>query len=335
MKTIVKSSIRLGFVVSLAFLAGCTMPWDHRRAVESYVNALTFESQAQDEQAIAELQEAVRLDHNFALAHSLLGDIYRENGQYEEAASAYESACELDPWAFGDHFHLGQVYQALKRFVDAIRPLTRAVQLQPEHPQANFSLAVCYYETGDYQQAQLYGRRAADLDPANADFLAVLGNIYDKTEDDYQAINTYKQALEFDDDNIDVMLRLGAVYSRMKRYDPAQLILEKAVATDPAAAGPHLALAYCLIGKRDLPSAQSHYQTTLSIDPENYQAYNGLGVTAMMQYIEDRSQNELAEKALENWHRSLEINPDQPKIQNLIARYTAQIHGMTPEQSSP
>ncbi len=165
--------------------------------------------------------------------------------------------------------------------------------------------------------------------------MAALGNIYDKTKDDHQAINTYKQALELDGDNVEVMLRLGAVYTRMERYDPAQLILDKAVATNPAAPEPHLALAYCFLGKGDLAAAMNHYQTALTIDPENYQAYNGAGVTAMMQYLNDRSQNHLVEQALENWHHSLDINPDQPKIQSLVSRYTAQIHGMAPEQTSP
>ena len=41
----------------------------------------------------------------------------------------------------------------------------------------------------------------------------------------------------------------------------------------------------------------------------------------MAMYLQDPSQPELRDMAVEHWHRSLELNPEQPKIRELIDRY--------------
>ena len=150
-------------------LVGCNpfQHWKHEKAVDHYVSALSLESADFDQDAIFQLEKAVQLDPDFALAHSRLGDVYREQGQYDQAANAYESACRLDPWAFPDHLNLGQVYKILERFSDAIRVLRRACQLRPDNASANYTLGACYYETENYEQAKTYCTRAAQIEPNN------------------------------------------------------------------------------------------------------------------------------------------------------------------------
>jgi hypothetical protein len=40
-----------------------------------------------------------------------------------------------------------------------------------------------------------------------------------------------------------------------------------------------------------------------------------------LRYLQDNSRNDLRDRALEYWHRSLELDPDQPKIRTLVAKY--------------
>lgn len=323
--------IRLVLVLILLASVGCNhWPWKtrHRRAVENYVTAITYRNAAQNQDAINELQEAVRLDFKFSLAHSMLGDLYRQNGQLDQAAAAYENACKLDPWAFKDHFSLGQVYQSLKKFSDAIRVLKRACQIQPNHPQVNYTLGICYYETGDYDQAKVFCGRAVELEPNDPAIQAGLGDVFNKTGDDYKAINAYKQALELNPNDDEVMVRLGHVYTRMKRFEPAKLILEKAIKTAPEKPKPYLAMAFCYLSEGQLGDAHDKYQAVIKIDPKNCEALNGIGVVCMTAYVSNHQDLQKAQVALESWHRSLEINPDQPKIKRLVAKYTSEIRGI-------
>jgi tetratricopeptide (TPR) repeat protein len=312
-------------LVSAFLLGGC---WFTReKAVDHYVNALSLHEAALDEDAILELQAAVKWDHEFSLAYSMMGDLYREKEQYDDAANAYETACQIDPWAFSDHLNLGQVYQILERFIEAIDILKRACQLQPESAEANYTLGVCYFETEKYEEAARFCQKAADLAPDDSKILSSLGDIYQKSEDPYKAITAYKQALEVDPSQMDVMIRLGTTYISMKRYGPAKLILEKAVAAGPDKPEPYIALGYCLLSQKDLPKALEAYQKATEIDASSYKALNGMGVSSMMLYIGGKKEDkQLAQQALNHWHKSLEVNSDQPKIKKLIDRYTPELY---------
>lgn len=326
-------AISLASALLLLPLGGCFQHFARERAVDHYVTALSLRSAALDEDAVAQLQEAVRLDDEFSLAHSMLGDLYREQGNYEGAATAYENACHLDPWAFKDHFNLGSVYKVLKRFADAIEVLKRACQLQPDHSQANYTLGVCYYETEEYDQAARFCQRAAELEPQNDQILASLGAIYGKAGDDHKAIRAYKQALEINPADEQVMIKMGLVYVRMKRFGPARLILEKAVGLAPEKPETHLNLAYCLFVEREVDGAVERYRRVIELDGENYKAYNGIAACHMMMYLADRENIQMCRDGLENWHRSLEISPQQPRIQRLVKKYTKQLY--PPDQNAP
>ena len=314
-------------VLALWLSGGCGL-WgvgrNHRAAVEHYVTALSFQAEELDELALAELREAARLDTEFALAHSMLGDIYRLGGQNEEAAASYEKAVRLDPWAFDDHLHLGQVYQVLKRFYDAIKVLKKAHALRPDHADTNFSLGLSYFETEDYELAQLYTAKANQLNPDNEVILLSLGNIHYKKGDYYQAIATYKQSLELDGKQPDIMIKLGAIYTNMKRFGPAKLILNQAIQTGPDQVEPHIALAYCHLMDGQWLQSLERYQIAIEIDSFSYKAYSGLGVTYMMLYLKNPGNKQSAFEALQAWHYSLELEADQPRIKKLVEKYSRQ-----------
>jgi len=306
----------------VVLLGGCLRPWWHsRRAVKQYAAALAFYDADFEEDALVQLRQAVRLDSDFTLAHSMLGDLYRRRGRFNRAAAAYENACRLDPYAFDDHLHLGQVYRLLERFGDAVGILRRACQLRPNSADANYNLGVCYYQTEKYDLAAAFCSRAAELAPNNREIRIGLGDIYGRTGAAYRSVQAYKQALEIDPNQYDVMIRLGMVYLHMERFEPARFILDKAVAAAPRETEPYIALAYCLLYLQELPAALQHYRCALRLDPDSYAAHNGVGVSYMMMYLDEPEKIQYALDALECWHRSLEINPDQPKIKSLLAKY--------------
>ena len=125
------------------------------------------------------------------------------------------------------------------------------------------------------------------------------------------------------------MLRLGATYLSMKRFEPARLILQKALDAAPDDVEPRLALGYCLLHDNQPESALVQYRRALDIAPANHKTHNGVGVTLMTMYLANRQNRDLGVQALESWHRSLELQSDQPQIKNLIAKYTRELYGQT------
>jgi len=106
------------------------------------------------------------------------------------------------------------------------------------------------------------------------------------------------------------------------RLKIARMSLQQAAELDPGLAAAHEALGYCLFRERDFPASEEAYRKALACDWRLPRAHGGLGSIHMMRYVEDSSQIEDRDRALEHWHRSLELDPDQPRIRKLIAEYS-------------
>lgn len=94
--------------------------------------------------AISELEEAVKLNQNFAMAYSLLGACYVSKGKYSLAIRQVEKAIRLDPDEAGFHYNLGMVYVKKGQYELAVKPLEEALRLNPNLAEARKVLDQLY-----------------------------------------------------------------------------------------------------------------------------------------------------------------------------------------------
>jgi tetratricopeptide (TPR) repeat protein len=80
-------------------------------------------------------------------------------------------------------------------------------------------------------------------------------------------------------------------------------------------------LGYCLFREKRYEEAIASYDRAVSIDPKLAEAHAGLGVVRMGLYLRDNACLDCRRLAVEHWHRSLELNPNQPKLRKLIDKY--------------
>ena len=138
---------------------------------------------------------------------------------------------------------------------------------------------------------------------------------------DSGAINAYKNAMERDNRQPHVLVNLAYTYLNQKRLKMARRTLEQAVAIDPSLPTAHEALGYCLFQSKDYDAARKAYLTALALDARMSGAYANLGSIEMLRYLQRRDDAK-PELALEYWHRSLELDANQPKLHQLIAKYS-------------
>jgi tetratricopeptide (TPR) repeat protein len=81
------------------------------------------------DEAIEALKEAVRLDPNFANAHTNLGASYKQLGRNEEAIEALKEAVRSNPAHPGAYFILGDTYYRLGRYEEAAAALEKHAQV--------------------------------------------------------------------------------------------------------------------------------------------------------------------------------------------------------------
>ena len=86
-------------------------------------------AQGQLEEAIAEYDEAIRLDPQFALAYNNRGFANTKLGQYARAIQDYDEAIRLDPWNPDSNAGRAMTYTLLGKDKEAQQDVERAVGL--------------------------------------------------------------------------------------------------------------------------------------------------------------------------------------------------------------
>lgn len=135
--------------------------------------------------ALDELKEALRLDPNYADAHSVLALVYMELHENTLAEQSFRRALQIEPANsdtnnnFGWYLcQSGREREALSYFETALKnPLYR----QPAKPLQN--AGVCAQKIGDKVAAEEYFRRSFELDPTGIVSAMNLAEIYYERKD--------------------------------------------------------------------------------------------------------------------------------------------------------
>lgn len=275
--------------------------------------------------ALAAFEQAVRLDSGAAVAHSQMGAIYRKLGKLDKAIECFSNAIGANPRAFEDMINLAQLYIITHRLKDAVEVYLAALDINPQDYDAQLSLGVCYQRMDEVDLAIERFNKAITVDPDQAFAYVNLGVALDEKGKYYEAIAAYQAALERDNEQPLVLVNLANTYMNQGRLKIARATLQQAIAMRPELAAAHEALGYCLFRMQQWDDAAQAYTDAISYDPHRAKAHVGLGSIDMLQFLRDRSHGQLRDRALEHWHRALEIDPNQPLVRNLIAKYTPDV----------
>lgn len=304
----------------LGFSSGCAVVDTYRANVHIHRGqALLAEEDLAA--ALAEFEAAARIAPEMAVAHSHLGTLYRRLGDLEKAVDAFVEAIRYNPSSFEDTFSLAQIYHLLNKGRQAIQAYLHAVRLRPYDFDAQLNLGVCYQKAGEFDQAAERFQKAIEIDPQRPHAFVNLGVVREAQDRPYEAIHAYKEALERDGVQPLVLVNLAQTYMRQQRLKMARSVLLQAARLDPELAAAHQALGYCLFRMKDFDQAERSYQQALAYERNLPQSHVGLGSINMLRFLKDRTRVDRRDVALNHWHQSLEINPNQPKIHKLIARY--------------
>ena len=320
-------AIRMLIVSVLVAVAGC-QERQQQAAVGLYVDAVMLNEQNKKDEAIEKLNLAVEKNPRFSIAYSMLGDIYRQMADYENSAASYKKATQLNPWSFNDFYNLGKVCRLMQNFTEAAGAYVRACDLEPEHFEAHLNSAKVFHQLQDYDRAIEYGVIARGISPDNGEVEKALGDIYEAKKDHTQAIGAYKRALELQGNDPKIMISLALAYLRSGGYGAGVELLKTVTNIDPgnSIACQHLGYAYLRL--RQMDDAADSYSRAIEINENDAAGYKGLGVVYMLKFQDakaagmDNEAEEFKLRAMENWSRSLDIDPTQSKLLKLYKKYS-------------
>jgi tetratricopeptide (TPR) repeat protein len=272
--------------------------------------------------ALAAFRGVLAENPTIAPAYVGIGEIFLEQQDYARAEPIFSRAARLEPRNFDAQFGHGLALQMLGRFVEAVRAYQRALTINPMDARANLNLATTYLQLREARSSLIFAERAVEADPQNGPARVNLGSVYEQLGRNAEAIDQYLIAMELiEDDTAPLMLNLINVLGRERRFREAVNTAEHLVRIAPSAnAYERLAWGYFRIGAYD--KSIDAYRTAVEHDPNHWPSWSGIGVNALNAWLlSDRTDGEAFAEARRAFRRSLQLNPEQPRLVMLMSNY--------------
>jgi tetratricopeptide (TPR) repeat protein/GT2 family glycosyltransferase len=200
-------------------------------AVHFNQRAEVYFSQGKLEDAIIAIDQALKLQPDYAPAYKTLGNIFQAQGRVDEALQLYAKALEIDP-QFAEVFaNLGSISASQQNWEDAIRYYEKAIAIKPTFSGVYRNLARLFSQLGKEEEATLNWYQAYTLEPdkATAEEHFNLGNTLLTQEKFDIAITCFRRALQYKPDLAAAYQGIGEALKRQGKLDEAAGYYRKAI----------------------------------------------------------------------------------------------------------
>ncbi|MDJ0762204.1 MAG: tetratricopeptide repeat protein [Myxococcota bacterium] len=183
-------------------------------------------------QAVAILAAAEKKDPQSAVIVGDLATALLQCRMYDDAIRHATQAAALEPDNVDIAANLAQTYQIAGRIDDAVNAYQRALEVSPQDAAVHNNLAVLLLLT-DLDAALKASRKAVDIEPKNATYLINLGYILYRKDRLVDAEMILERAIESDPESADAHNQIGIVYAAQNRNIRAADSFRKALRLRP------------------------------------------------------------------------------------------------------
>ena len=326
MNKVLRAALVLG--VAGLTLVGCkstpkTKPGaiERPKGIDHYIEAVELQKKGDKEAAISQLIEATRQNPKLIMPRIMLGDMYKDDGRFNDAVQQYERVTRMDPYYSSNWYKLGVGYHFMDRLKEAAGSYQKALDLKPSDSRSNMNLGLVYLYTGDKEKALDYARKATELEPKNAAAWSNLGITLDARGEYAKAEEAYRKSVDLDPDNAASLVNLATnLISQNKAAEAAEIMKRAVSLSNTAALRKRYGDALAKAGRYD--EAITQYQECLKLDAKYYPALNEIGYSRIAEFRKglELDDNKRVD-AVAMWKKSLEVNPNQPKIQASVKEW--------------
>jgi tetratricopeptide (TPR) repeat protein len=189
--------------------------------------------------AVVELQNAIRLQPDLADAHYTLGVLFWQRGEFDQAAGELQKAIQDRPNYAEAHYTLGTVFKQQGKLPESAAELREAIRLQPEFAGAHTTLAAVLRQLGDAQGAAEEAKEGAQIATVSknlqaATFSTNSGKRLLAADDVDGAIAQFRSAINSEPNYAAAHYQLALALSRQGHKDEAKKEFQKAAELDPS-----------------------------------------------------------------------------------------------------
>jgi tetratricopeptide (TPR) repeat protein len=194
---------------------------------QSYVaRGLAYADDDDLDRALADYDEAIRLDSKYAAAFNNRGDVYWKKEDFKQAVADYSRAIELDPTNVSfllnraHAYYMGDPSDDFSGYDDdALADYNKAISLDPKSAEAFNGRGLVFESDRKYDDALADYNEAIRLDPAYADAFRNRGDVYTRKGNLEAAIQDYSKAIQLNPSDASFLVARGNAYYDKKDYD--------------------------------------------------------------------------------------------------------------------
>lgn len=225
--------------------------------------------QQKDAEAIAALQQALKLNPDSISALSALAQALEQQGDRVRTLAVYERVLSLKPYWSPAHLGMGRILDAMGRAEEAKAHFRKALESRLLTPPALRALATVCFEQGWFSEACTNFTDATRLEPTDPATRVNLGITLDKLGRRAEAQAQFAEALRLDPTSTQARVRLGIQVGRQGQDAEALRLFEEAVRLDPNLVEARLNLGVALMRQGRNMDAVGQFQEVLQRHPTN------------------------------------------------------------------
>lgn len=178
-----------------------------------------------------------------ARTHFSMAIYFRQNLRYEDALTELNLALRLHPRCAPMYLYAADIYVLCDKIDEAVECLNSALSCDPAYTQAHMRLAQLYAELGNAQQAIDEYRQVIARAPDNTLAYQELAKALSKRQLNEQAIEVYRTVLRHDSTQPYIWYELGMEYARVNQVDEAIEAFLRSIELDNSLYLAHLSVA--------------------------------------------------------------------------------------------
>ena len=247
-------------------------------------------------------QQIIVTEHDFFLAHHILGAVQSSLGKKEEALASYDRALTMHPDFAETLNNRGVILHGLKRFDEALASYDRALAVQPDYADAFYNRGNVLRDLKRFDEALTSYDRALIVRPNYAEALFNRGVVLEQLKRSDEALASYDRAVTVRPNFAEAFNNRGIILHGLRRFDEAVASYDRALIARPDFAEALNNRGNVLRELKRFDEALASCDRALTVRPDFAEAHNNRGTI-----LQERKR---FEEALASYDRALFVSPN-------------------------
>jgi len=236
---------------------------------------VVFYSQGEFDRSVDDLTESIRLDFECRGSHAWRGAAHYMQGRIDEAISDYSEAIRLDSTQSNEFLNRANAYHRNGQYDEAIADYSEAINLVPDAAKGCVGRGKTHVRLKNYEQALADFDAAIRLDPGCAQAFFFRGRVHHKQNELQQAILDFTEAIRLDPQRAAAYRRRGRAWLALGDLKQATVDFDEARRVDAGDRSPLEAQAESSDDLRKPVKADEESNTADQVDSTESQAMSG------------------------------------------------------------